>query len=112
MIRWLHISDLHFNNDDMSTVSMREELSKYLRKNNIRCDYIFCTGDIRTANASPNNFSDEAAQYLIDLCTAVGITTDRLFIVAGNHDVDRNMAGRDEAIKKICFQRNGYYDPK
>ena len=32
MIRWLHISDLHFNNDDMSTVSMREELPKYLRK--------------------------------------------------------------------------------
>lgn len=112
MIRWLHISDLHFNNDDMSTVSMREELPKYLRKNNIRCNYIFCTGDIRTANASPNNFSDEAAQYLIDLCTVVGITADRLFIVAGNHDVDRNMAGRDEAIKKICFQRNGYYDPK
>ena len=79
MIRWLHISDLHFNNDDMSTVSMREELPKYLRKNNIRCDYIFCTGDIRTANASPNNFSDEAAQYLIDLCTVVGITADRLF---------------------------------
>ena len=75
MVRWLHISDLHFNNDDMSTVLMREELPKYLRKNNIRCDYIFCTGDIRTANASPNNFPDEAAKYLIDLCTAVGITT-------------------------------------
>lgn len=112
MIRWLHISDLHFNSDDMSTVLMREELPKYLRKNNIRCDYIFCTGDIRTANASPNNFPDEAAQYLTDLCTAVGITTDRLFIVAGNHDVDRSVTGRDEAIRKICFQRNGYYDPK
>lgn len=112
MVRWLHISDLHFNNDDMSTVLMREELPKYLRKNNIRCDYIFCTGDIRTANASPNNFPDEAAKYLIDLCTAVGITIDRLFIVAGNHDVDRNAIGRDEAIKKICFRRNGYYDPK
>ena len=103
MIRWLHISDLHFNNDDMSTVSNERRITEVSQKNNIRCDYIFCTGDIRTANASPNNFSDEAAQYLIDLCTVVGITTDRLFIVAGNHDVDRNMAGRDEAIKKICF---------
>ena len=57
----------------------------------------------QNCKCSPNNFSDEAAQYLIDLCTVVGITTDRLFIVAGNHDVDRNMAGRDEAIKKNLF---------
>lgn len=112
MIRWLHISDLHFNNDDMSTDSMREELPKYLKKNNIRCDYVFCTGDIRTANAESNHFPDEAARFLIDLCTAVGTSTDRLFIVPGNHDVDRDATGRDEVIRKICFQRNGYYDPK
>lgn len=112
MIRWLHISDLHFNDDDMSTIFMRDELPKYLKEKDIKCDYIFCTGDIRTANASPNIFQEESVQYLIELCTAVGITTDRLFIVAGNHDVDRNVAGRDEAIRRICFQRNGYYDPK
>ena len=112
MIRWLHISDLHFNDDDMSTIFMRDELPKYLKEKDIKCDYIFCTGDIRTANASPNIFQEESVQYLTELCTAVGITTDRLFIVAGNHDVDRNVAGRDEAIRRICFQRNGYYDPK
>lgn len=36
----------------------------------------------------------------------------RLFIVPGNHDVDRDATGRDETIRRICFQRNGYYDPK
>ena len=70
-----------FNNDDMSTISLREELPQFLRKNNLLCDYVFCTGDIRTANANPNTFTDEAAKYLIDLCAAVGLTTDRLFIV-------------------------------
>lgn len=112
MLRWLHISDLHFNNDDMSTISLREELPQFLKSNNLLCDYVFCTGDIRTANANPNTFTDEAAKYLIDLCAAVGLTTDRLFIVPGNHDVDRNSDGRDGAIKKISFQRGGYYDPK
>ena len=96
----------------MSTISLREELPQFLRKNNLLCDYVFCTGDIRTANANPNTFTDEAAKYLIDLCAAVGLTTDRLFIVPGNHDVDRNSDGRDGAIKKISFQREGYYDPK
>ena len=109
MIRWLHISDLHFNNDDMSTRLLREALPEYLKNENIHCDYVFCTGDIRTANADPNKFTDEAAQYLIDLCDAVGTGLDRLFIVAGNHDVDRNIAGRDEAVRRICFQRAGIH---
>ena len=112
MIRWLHISDLHFNNDDMSTSLLREALPEYSKNENIHCDYVFCTRDIRTANADPNKFTDEAAQYLIDFCAAVGTGLDRLFIVAGNHDVDRNIAGRDEAVRRICFQRAGYHDPK
>ena len=112
MIRWLHISDLHFNNDDMSTNALREELPFFLKRNNITCDYVFCTGDIRTANANPNNFTDDAAKYLIGICQAVGVTTDRLFIVPGNHDVDREVLGRDEAVRKLCFQRKGYYAPK
>lgn len=112
MLRWLHISDLHFNDNDMSTVFLREELPAFLKRNNMYCDYIFCTGDIRTANANPNIFPDEAVQYIKDLCSAVGITTDRLFIVPGNHDVDRNVSGRDEAVRRICFHRDGYYDPK
>lgn len=109
MIRWLHISDLHFNNDDMSTSLLREALPEYLKNENIHCDYVFCTRDIRTANADPNKFTDEAAQYLIVFCAAVGTGLDRLFIVAGNHDVDRNIAGRDEAVRRICFQRAGIH---
>lgn len=107
MIRWMHISDLHFNNENMSTVLLREELPKFLKRENIFCDYIFCIGDIRTANVKPNNFTDEMAAYLLSFCSTVGIKQDRLFIVPGNHDVDRNAEGRDEAIKRICFQRRG-----
>lgn len=95
----------------MSTISLREELPQFLKSNNLLCDYVFCTGDIRTANANSNTFTDEAAKYLIDLCAAVGLTTDRLFIVPGNHDVDRNSDGRDGAIKKISFQRGDIMIP-
>lgn len=112
MIRWLHISDLHFNDDDMSTTSLREGLLAFLKRNHMKCDYVICTGDIRTANADPNRFTDEAAEYLVDICHVVGVDSDRLFIVPGNHDVDRDAVGRDEAVKKICFQKKGYYDPR
>jgi len=108
MIRWLHISDLHFNSDDMSTLALREELPKFLKRHNIYCDYVFCTGDIR--NAVTGVFSDEAAEYLKNLCTTVGCDVDRLFIVSGNHDINRKTPGRDDAIERVMFQRKGYYD--
>lgn len=107
-IRWLHISDLHFNDEDMSTILLRDELPKFLTKNSIRCDYVFCTGDIRVGSKV---FPDDAAEYLKKLCSAVGIDTSRLFIVPGNHDVNRTSAGRDDAVEQIMFQRKGYYNP-
>ena len=109
MKRWLHISDLHFNSDDMSTSMLREELPKFLKKKNFSFDYIFCTGDIRTA---PEAFPVEAAEYLKDLCRLTKTPFDNLFIVPGNHDVNRVVPGRDDAIKRVCFKRKGYYDPK
>lgn len=112
MIRWLHISDLHFGTAGTSTDMLRDELPKFLRKEGLNCDYVFCTGDIRTANAKPNDFTDEMADYLREICTAVGQKTDRLFIVPGNHDIDRDVDGRDEAIHRMMFQRKGYYDFK
>lgn len=112
MIRWLHISDLHFNNHDMSTCMLREELLRFLVDRGFRCDYIFCTGDIRTANAKTNDFTDEAAAFLKALCISVGVSVDRLFIVPGNHDVDRDSQGREEAVHRVSFRRKGYYDPR
>ena len=75
---------------------LRKELPKYLRRNNIHCDYVFCTGDIRIGKTGL--FPDEAADYLKELCFVVGVDTSRLFIVPGNHDINRNSPGRDEAI--------------
>lgn len=46
-IRWLHISDLHFNYSDDETECMRETLIPFLNSLGLSIDYIFCTGDIR-----------------------------------------------------------------
>jgi len=87
---------------------LRDEFLKFLRQKDIRCNYVFCTGDIRVWNKP---FPDEAADYLKSLCDAVSCDISRLFIVPGNHDVNRSSEGRDEAIAHVMFQRNGYYEP-
>ena len=49
MINWLHISDLHLGSGGTITNMMRDELPIYLKRLGVKCDYVFCTGDIRTA---------------------------------------------------------------
>lgn len=111
MINWLHISDLHLGSEGAVTGMMRDALPDYLKGLGVSCEYVFCTGDIRTANADPNVFTDEMAAYLKKVCDAVGVPTERLFIVIGNHDVDRTVAGRHDAIKNVLFDSKGYYNP-
>lgn len=111
MIRWLHISDLHLNNRNFSSDRLRDELPSFLRQEGLKCDYVFCTGDIRSANVTPNDFTDEMADYLNDICNAVDVSKDRLYIVPGNHDVDIFAGGREEAIQRL-LPYGGYYKPK
>ena len=43
----------------------------------------------------------ESVKYLKELCEAVEVSTDRFFMVPGNHDIDREIEKRDQAVKKI-----------
>ena len=111
MINWLHISDLHLGSEGAITNMMRDELPEYLKELGVKCDYVFCTGDIRTANVSPNVFTDEMADYLKSICDAVQTSVDRLYIVAGNHDVDRDVDSRHDVIRKVFYDSERYYHP-
>lgn len=111
-IKWLHLSDLHLNTPGFASSFLRDELPKFLKKSGIVCDYVFCTGDLR--DARQGKFPDDNGQFLKDVCEAV--QSKDLFIVPGNHDVDRGVncplngdASRHEAIQRIFFDGKGYY---
>lgn len=110
MIRWLHISDLHLGDEDLSSLRMRKKLIKFIREEGGHIDYVFLTGDILTANKS-GVFTPEMSEYILDICRACDITPNRLFIVAGNHDVNRDAAGRDDVIKQSLLAWDAY-DPR
>lgn len=111
MIRWLHISDIHLNSRNFSSDILRNELPSFLEHEGLKCDYVFCTGDIRSANVMPNAFTDEMANYLKAICEVTDVPMDKLFIVPGNHDVDIFVDGRNEAILRM-LPNEGYYCPK
>ncbi len=85
-VRWMHISDLHLNSDEMETELLRDELPGFLQRGGIRCDHVFCTGDIRYAPAG--GFPGDCAEYIEKLCRSVHVSAENLFMVPGNHDVN------------------------
>jgi 3',5'-cyclic AMP phosphodiesterase CpdA len=91
-ITWLHLSDLHFRDSDQYDRSVVvgalwrdlehwEDLA-------ISPDFIAITGDIAySGKAYEYEF---ASDFLDKLLIKTGLGKDRLFLVPGNHDVDRS----------------------
>ena len=107
--KWLHISDLHMNKRGVDNRRMRQKLLEYLRENDIQCQYVFITGDLRYAPGG--DFDSTTVSFLKELCDSVGVKLENLFIVPGNHDVERDDAVRTQAIDAVCGD-DGYYDAR
>jgi DNA repair exonuclease SbcCD nuclease subunit len=87
----LHLSDLHIgkdNNFDRSTVlcPLIERVKKDL-KEGLKPELVIVTGDIAFKGIKKEY--DEAKKFFTDLLKELKLPDQRLFIVPGNHDVDR-----------------------
>jgi len=108
-LTWLHISDIHFHpstawRDNIARISLLEYLDSSLKNNAIsHPDLIFCTGDIAFGETGSSPLSDQYKDArvffdkLLDTCGENGtpISKNRLFIVPGNHDVNRSYINAD-----------------
>lgn len=108
-ISWLHVSDLHINQNGTETARLRKKLIEYLKLKYKRFDYVFITGDLRYAPSSPEGYSADTVSYIRELINTLGVPVERLFIVPGNHDVHRDDEKRLEAIQRLCDTETGYY---
>lgn len=110
-IKWLHFSDLHLNKGGVETTRLREQLPEYLKKLDIHCDYVFCTGDVRYAPMGA--LADSTIDAIKSISNAVHVPLENFFITPGNHDIDRNVDGRDSTIRNVHFkhdiEHSGYY---
>lgn len=100
---WLHISDLHFLDqhawrDSPPLNKLIDDLDALL-KDGLRVDLVLCTGDIgfgeTKAEPLANQYADAKAFFdkVLETCK---LGSDRLFLVPGNHDIDRNKVRRSQ----------------
>lgn len=118
-MRILQISDIHWHLchewDEEFGGMKREFLSdmKKLNEADKRIDYIFICGDI--ANKGQQDEFDSASEYIDKICKDVGCSVENVFVVPGNHDLNRE-AG-DKGFRSIIsgalsfdMQNNTYLD--
>ena len=97
-ICWLHISDIHLRvgttwSHDVVLRAMCEDVARH-RKAGKAPDFILVTGDL----AYSGNVEEYklVAGFFDALVLAAGVPKDRIFCIAGNHDIDRER-------QKMCF---------
>lgn len=90
--KWLHISDLHFKSgenydQDVVTRAFINSLPNLLSRYG-PIDAIFVTGDV--AYSGKKDEYDIADVFFQRIIETTGVSRENIFIVPGNHDVQRS----------------------
>lgn len=106
VVTWLHISDLHFGSpNDVDRTKVEESFFNdisSLQDDGLLLNMIMVTGDI--AYTAKENEYILANKFISKLIAITGVPKEQLYIVPGNHDVDR--ASINPNAKKLCSFNN------
>ncbi|MBI5056837.1 MAG: metallophosphoesterase [Nitrospirae bacterium] len=105
ILSWLHISDIHFGHGfasdkwDQKLVlnKLLEDVANAKTRQIPKPDFIFVTGDI----ANTGHEYDEATEWLIQLANSIALDENHIFVIPGNHDIQRNVAGYDRNLQRL-----------
>ena len=111
MLRLIHFSDIHLRSPYCDTpetddnIHIRDRVQKDItdltKSGGKAVDALLITGDI--AFAGKDSEYKAARTWLNELQKALELPNDRIFIVPGNHDVDRNTA--DDLLSRAVRER-------
>lgn len=104
-MKWLHLSDIHFDAVGSETTVLRDKLLSYLGKEIVNVDFIFLTGDYRVANLKGNEVetAKNVANFIRQIKDKVKVNEmDRVIVIPGNHDLDRDYSGRAALLS--CYE--------
>ena len=94
-LTWLHLSDWHQKGKDLDRAVVRDALLKDIQERKeispdlAEIDFIIFSGDVAYSGRS-EEYEAAKEQFFDPLLKACKIGPDRLFIVPGNHDLDRS----------------------
>jgi predicted MPP superfamily phosphohydrolase len=93
-ITWLHLSDWHQKGQDFDRGVVRDALIKDIRDREridpslAHVDFVVFSGDL-AFSGEPAEYEAARQHFLDPVMSAVGLDPNRMFIVPGNHDLNR-----------------------
>jgi predicted MPP superfamily phosphohydrolase len=93
-VTWLHISDLHIREGDsydrdVVFRALVRSVKRFRERGGHKPDLVFATGDI-AYSGKPQEYAIATA-FLDQILQAANIDRRRLYVIPGNHDVDRTV---------------------
>lgn len=110
MFTWIHISDIHFGHGDRAYQenqkavldALRRDLGDVHRNLGLSPNAIFVTGDIGfSGNTRSADEYSRARDWLHLVRRLFGLKNDDVYIIPGNHDVQRNVADNDRDVMRF-----------
>ena len=110
---WLHVSDFHIRGGDSydRDVVFRALVKsvKNFRSRGVAPDLIFATGDIAYSGKAQQY--ELATRFFDELLEAAALDRNRLFVIPGNHDVDRDLGVGLSRTLESREQADQYFGP-
>jgi len=102
-IKWLHLSDIHFNYKNYESHSLREDFLKRIQSldQSEPFTHLFITGDILFGNTKAD---EETIIFVKNLMSIMELTKESVFIIPGNHDHNRTIT--QETLNKLFDGKN------
>ncbi|MDB4930725.1 MAG: hypothetical protein JWM10_3209 [Myxococcaceae bacterium] len=99
LFSWIHLSDIHIGHGGASHVAdqqlvlgaLRDDVAAQIDAGHPRPDVILVTGDIAfSGSCVAKDEYDRAARWLREVAAAAGVGPEAVYLVPGNHDVQRS----------------------
>jgi predicted MPP superfamily phosphohydrolase len=110
LFRWIHLSDIHTGHGDRAygwdqglvLAEIVRDIARHRRAQpEPPIDVVLVTGDIANTGAGRDATEyDAAATWLRQVGEAAGVLPAQIYVVPGNHDVNRGV-DRDDAVKQL-----------
>jgi predicted MPP superfamily phosphohydrolase len=98
--KWLHLSDLHSYCNGINTKIMRDALINEIEVLHKKepFSFLIITGDI----SDKNQGYGKAIEFINEIMNVADLSAESVFLVPGNHDLDRNIPdNREEIVKEL-----------
>ena len=106
-LSFLHLSDIHFTRQSGNHLDLDKDLRNQLLNGIVRVvlpqvekfDGLLLTGDV-AFSGSPSEY-ETAVSWIEEICSAIGCQPHQVWVVPGNHDVDRDLISKSKILNDI-----------